>query len=316
MGFKITVHKNGAKHGEAHYSSEAVAVGMATKMRNAGADVSVARCNGACCCETKSNPAKAVMWTKTRFFITGAVGEGASYRALYRISTHGGTYAMKRVFRLEGKGGEPLGEFTTLAAAKAAAEADYTGTKSNPRRNGTKAIKWEKAYMGMWGNVTLPDGRIESAYKIASTSGRSGVALPTHTVSRVLGESTVSLGKFSELRDAKAAAVADYASLPKSNPRRNSSTAGGFNLYFGKPSKRTWAGTFATREQARHKADEMMGEYGEPSHGVRIVAVQSRKKTTARRPRREAETYHFLANSSTAGAMAASRSMAYTHLFR
>lgn len=56
MGFKVTVHRNGAKHGEAHYSSEAVAVGMAKKMRNAGADVSVARCNGACCCDTKANP--------------------------------------------------------------------------------------------------------------------------------------------------------------------------------------------------------------------------------------------------------------------
>ena len=34
MGFKVTVHKNGAKHGEAHYTSEAVAVGMAKKMKN------------------------------------------------------------------------------------------------------------------------------------------------------------------------------------------------------------------------------------------------------------------------------------------
>jgi hypothetical protein len=59
MGFKVTVHKNGAKHGEAHYTSEAVAVGMAKKMKNAGADVSVARCNGACCCGTKSNPRRA-----------------------------------------------------------------------------------------------------------------------------------------------------------------------------------------------------------------------------------------------------------------
>ena len=58
MGFKVTVHKNGAKHGEAHYSSEAVAVGMATKMKNAGANVSVARCNGGGCgCDgMKSNP--------------------------------------------------------------------------------------------------------------------------------------------------------------------------------------------------------------------------------------------------------------------
>jgi hypothetical protein len=59
MGFKVTVRKNGAKHGEAHYTSEAVAVGMAKKMRNAGADVSVARCNGACCCGTKANPRRA-----------------------------------------------------------------------------------------------------------------------------------------------------------------------------------------------------------------------------------------------------------------
>ena len=137
MGFKVTVHRNGAKHGEAHYTSEAVAMGMAKKMKNAGASVSVARCNGSGCgCGVQANPrpAKAVTWTKTRFFITGAVpGDFARYR----ISTHGGTYAMKRVFRLMGKNDKPFGEFATLAGAKAAAEADYTGTKANRRRNGT-----------------------------------------------------------------------------------------------------------------------------------------------------------------------------------
>jgi hypothetical protein len=59
MGFKVTVHKNGVKHGESHYTSEAVAVGMAKKMKNAGASVSVARCNGSGCgCMTsmKANP--------------------------------------------------------------------------------------------------------------------------------------------------------------------------------------------------------------------------------------------------------------------
>jgi hypothetical protein len=56
MGFKVTVRKNGATHGEAHYTSEAVAVGMAKKMKNAGADVSVARCNGACCSGAKATP--------------------------------------------------------------------------------------------------------------------------------------------------------------------------------------------------------------------------------------------------------------------
>lgn len=56
MGFKVTVHKNGAKHGEMHYSSEAVAVGMANKMKNAGADASVARCNGTGCGCMNANP--------------------------------------------------------------------------------------------------------------------------------------------------------------------------------------------------------------------------------------------------------------------
>lgn len=56
MGFKVTVHKNGAKHGEMHYSSEAVAVGMANKMKNAGAEASVARCNGTGCGCMNANP--------------------------------------------------------------------------------------------------------------------------------------------------------------------------------------------------------------------------------------------------------------------
>jgi hypothetical protein len=58
MGFKVTVRKNGATHGESHYTSEAVAAGMVAKMRDAGADVSVARCNGTGCgCDgVKANP--------------------------------------------------------------------------------------------------------------------------------------------------------------------------------------------------------------------------------------------------------------------
>jgi hypothetical protein len=56
MGFKVTVHKNGAKHGEMHYSSEAVAMGMASKMKNAGAEASVARCNGTGCGCMNANP--------------------------------------------------------------------------------------------------------------------------------------------------------------------------------------------------------------------------------------------------------------------
>jgi len=61
-------------------------------------------------------------------------------------------------------------------------------------------------------------------------------------------------------------------------------TSGGFDLYFGTPSSQTWAGTFATREQARYKADELLGEYGEPSHGVHIVAARApAKRKNARR---------------------------------
>jgi hypothetical protein len=50
MGFKVTIRKNGAKHGEVHYSSEAVAVGMAQKMTGGGVKATVEKTG------TKSNP--------------------------------------------------------------------------------------------------------------------------------------------------------------------------------------------------------------------------------------------------------------------
>ena len=49
----------------------------------------------------------------------------------------------------------------------------------------------------------------------------------------------------------------------------------GYRLYFGKPTQNKWAGDFATREQAQAKADEMIGEYGEPSDGIRIVKYRA-----------------------------------------
>lgn len=49
----------------------------------------------------------------------------------------------------------------------------------------------------------------------------------------------------------------------------------GYRLYFGKPTQNKWAGDFATREQAQEKADEMIGEYGEPSDGIRIVKYRA-----------------------------------------
>lgn len=69
-----------------------------------------------------------------------------------------------------------------------------------------------------------------------------------------------------------------------SAPAKRKNASGGFDLYFGKPSPQTWAGTFATREQARHKADELTGEYGDPSHGVHIVSARApAKRMNARR---------------------------------
>jgi hypothetical protein len=60
MGFKVTVRKNGAKHGEMHYSSEAVAVGAASKMRNGGSGVhaSVEHCGCAVCAKGNRRRAK------------------------------------------------------------------------------------------------------------------------------------------------------------------------------------------------------------------------------------------------------------------
>lgn len=51
MGFKVTIRRNGAVCGEAHYKSEAVAAGIATKAAKTNPDVStvVTRCNGAGC---------------------------------------------------------------------------------------------------------------------------------------------------------------------------------------------------------------------------------------------------------------------------
>lgn len=49
MGFKVTLRKNGKHVGQSHYTSEAVAVGMAKKMNAAGGvQATVERCNGAC----------------------------------------------------------------------------------------------------------------------------------------------------------------------------------------------------------------------------------------------------------------------------
>lgn len=51
MGFKVTIRRNGAVCGEAHYTSEAVAAGIASKAAKTNPDVStvVTRCNGAGC---------------------------------------------------------------------------------------------------------------------------------------------------------------------------------------------------------------------------------------------------------------------------
>jgi hypothetical protein len=60
MGYKVTIRKNGKTHGETHYPAEALAVGAAQKMRNAGAGVAttVERCNPGClgCNGMASNP--------------------------------------------------------------------------------------------------------------------------------------------------------------------------------------------------------------------------------------------------------------------
>lgn len=58
MGFKVTIRRNGAVCGEAHYKSEAVAAGIADKATKANPDVAAAvtRCNGAGCgCGVKAN---------------------------------------------------------------------------------------------------------------------------------------------------------------------------------------------------------------------------------------------------------------------
>lgn len=58
MGFKVTIRRNGAVCGEAHYKSEAVAAGIADKATKTNPDVSAAvtRCNGAGCgCGMKAN---------------------------------------------------------------------------------------------------------------------------------------------------------------------------------------------------------------------------------------------------------------------
>lgn len=91
MGFKVIVRKNGVQHGESHYTSEAVAAGMAKKMRNAGADVTLARCNGACCSGAKSNPRNGA--ARDPF----AAVRRAMEKEVARYADEGGTFAQHRL---------------------------------------------------------------------------------------------------------------------------------------------------------------------------------------------------------------------------
>lgn len=76
----------------------------------------------------------------------------------------------------------------------------------------------------------------------------------------------------------------EWAAYPTAGSRANRGAARSnstetkyytYRLYFGKATPRKWAGDFSTREQAQEKADEMIGEYGEPSDGIRIVKFRA-----------------------------------------
>lgn len=128
MGFTVTVRKNGVKHGQTHYPSEAVAVGMAKKMRNAGADVSVARCNGACC--AKSNPRRRAV---------GVASDSAfALETKIRETEAMLPAALLRAARQESGWGSGGMMMPTRSEMEAYLRELRRTLKSNPRRNGKK----------------------------------------------------------------------------------------------------------------------------------------------------------------------------------
>jgi len=128
MGFKIIVRKNGVQHGESHYTSEAVAAGMAKKMRNAGADVTLARCNGACCSGAQSNPRRNGSLSAARARLLAAQEAYALLR-----SHHGGSMIGWAEYTRPVAGMSPA---AILAEAR-------ENTKSNPRRTKQPPV-WER----------------------------------------------------------------------------------------------------------------------------------------------------------------------------
>lgn len=158
MGFKVTVHKNGKHVGQSHYTSEAVAVGMAKKMNAAsGVQATVERCNGAC--GMKTNPRRrrngasldtTLEWDRMASYGRGnrnwetiaGSGKGTVY---YYLSHDPG-----QPFELSAAKGDDFYFFRdvpypTLAAAKKAAAEHAVGlgllAKANPRRrNGVDPV--------------------------------------------------------------------------------------------------------------------------------------------------------------------------------
>lgn len=134
MGFKIIVRKNGVQHGESHYTSEAVAAGMAKKMKNAGADVTLARCNGACCDGMKLNP----RFTSPGYVVIRRSGQQDEFRTLAEakaaVSRASGG---RKTLTWKAGGRDENGEPNDWLCDDVDDEIRKVGMKSNPRRNGS-----------------------------------------------------------------------------------------------------------------------------------------------------------------------------------
>jgi len=99
MGFKVTIRRNGAVCGEAHYKAEAVAAGMADKATKANPDVSAAvtRCNGSACgCGTKTNRRPRALPRRNGADPFAAVRRAVK-KEVSRYAEEGGTFATQRL---------------------------------------------------------------------------------------------------------------------------------------------------------------------------------------------------------------------------